>query len=230
MGLHALLEGSGEVWVLRGGLGIVGWGGGGGLAVFVELHVAVWLTVAADAAVTLRVDKRAGVAERAALELPLAKLNGAAAHAQHEALAVVIQSVGTSSKSGIDVGEGHARRYPLLSQGTCVGGVPHLSGRVPCHGRCVMLLEGIYTVVAICRVLLKTHEGKILYSYTSIYHICTQKKKKKGKKNKQILFVYMWMYFYPQSSTEVKVKVTIFNIQTAEINKERVCGLCREKK
>lgn len=38
------------------------------------------------------------------------------------------------------------------------------------------------------------------------------------------------MYLYPQSSTEVKVKLTIINIQIAEINKERVCGLCRQKK
>lgn len=41
----------------------MGRGGGRRLAVFVELHVAVRLTVAADAAVTLRVDKGAGVAE-----------------------------------------------------------------------------------------------------------------------------------------------------------------------
>lgn len=76
-------------------------GGGRGrcLAVFVELHVAVRLTVAADAAVTLRVNERAGVAERAALELPLAQLDGAASHAQHEALAVVVQTVGTCSQS-----------------------------------------------------------------------------------------------------------------------------------
>lgn len=37
------------------------------------------------------------------------------------------------------------------------------------------------------------------------------------------------MYLYSQSATEVKVKLTIINIQTAEINKERVCGLCRKK-
>lgn len=137
-------------------------GGGGGwrLAVFVELHVAVRLTVAADAAVTLRVDKRAGVAERAALELPLAQLDGAAAHAQHEALAVVIQAVGTCSQSGVDVGEGHARWYPLLAQGTCVGGVPHLSGLIPSHGGRVVLLKGVDTVVAICRVLLQTQNRK----------------------------------------------------------------------
>lgn len=190
MGLHALLEGSSEVWVLRGGLRIVRWRRGRGLAVFVELHVAVWLTVAADAAVTLRVDKRAGVTERTALKLPLTKLDGAAAHAQHEALAVVIQSVGTSSKSGIDVGEGHARRYPLLSQGTCVRGVPHLSGRIPCHGRRVVLLEGIYAVVAICGVLLKTQIERFLslisyrmlcpFFHQKVYkaHIHTQNKKK----------------------------------------------------
>ncbi len=130
-------------------------GGGRGrrLAVFVELHVAVRLTVAADTAVTLRVNERAGVAEGAALELPLAQLNGAAAHAQHKALAVVVQTVGTCSQGGVDVGEGHARWYPLLSQGTCVGGVPHFSGLIPSHGRCVVLLKGVDTIVAIRRVL-----------------------------------------------------------------------------
>lgn len=153
MGLHALLEGPGEVWVLRRGLGVVGGGGGRHLAVFVELHVAVRLTVAADAAVALRVDKRAGVAERAALELPLAQLDGAAAHAQHEALAVVVQAVGTRSQSGVDVGEGHARWYALLAQGPRVGGVPHLGGLIPGHGRRVVLLEGVDTVIAICRIL-----------------------------------------------------------------------------
>lgn len=139
-------------------------GGGGGrcLAVFVELHIAIRLTVAADAAVTLRVDKRAGVAERAALELPLAQLDGAAAHAQREALAVVIETVGTCSQSGVDVGEGHARWYPLLAQGTCVGGVPHLSRLISSHGRRVVLLKGIDTVVSICRVLFKTQERKII--------------------------------------------------------------------
>lgn len=115
MGLHALLERPGEVRVLRGGLGVVGWGGGRCLAVFVELHVAVRLTVAADTAVTLRVDKRAWVAERAALELPLAQLNGATAHAQHEALTVVVKAVRSCSQSGVDVSEGHPRGHPLLA-------------------------------------------------------------------------------------------------------------------
>lgn len=87
------------------------------LAVFVKLHVAFRFTVAADAAVTLRVDKGAGVAQRAALELALAQLDGAAAHAQHKALAVVIEAVGTGSQGGVDVGEGHARGNPLLAQG-----------------------------------------------------------------------------------------------------------------
>lgn len=130
MGLHALLKGTGEVRVLRGRLGIVGGRGGRRLAVFVELHVAVRLTVAADAAVALCVDKRAGVAERAALELSLAQLDGAAAHPQHEALAVVVQAVRARSQSGVDVGEGHARRYPLLAQGSSAAWVPHFGGLI----------------------------------------------------------------------------------------------------
>lgn len=163
VGLHALLEWPGEVRVLRGRLGVVGGGGGRRLAVFVELHEAFRLAVAADAAVTLRVDKRAGVAERAALELPLAQLDGAAAHSQREALAVVIESVGAGSQSGVDVGEGHARRHPLLTQGACVGGVPRLGGLSAGHGRRVVLLEGIDAVVAICWVLVK--KGKNDYYY-----------------------------------------------------------------
>lgn len=164
MGLHALLEGPGEVRVLRGGLGIVGGRRGRCLAVFVELHVAVRLTVAADAAVALRVNKRAGVAERAALELPLAQLDGTAAHAQHKALAVVIQTVGACSQRRVDVGERHACWYPLFAQSTRVGGVPHFSGLIPCHGWSVGLFESIDTVIAISRVLLKKHkrERKIL--------------------------------------------------------------------
>ena len=165
MGLHALLQGPCEVRVLRGWLGIVGGGGGRCLAVFVELHIAVRLTVAADAAVTLCVDEGAGVAERAALELPLAELNGAAAHAQHKALAVVVQAVGTCSQGGIDVGEGHASRYSLLAQGTCVGGVPNFCGLIPCHGRRVVLLEGINAVVAVCWVLYKTQERQTIIIY-----------------------------------------------------------------
>lgn len=94
-------------------------GGGRGrrLAVFVKLHVALRFTVAARAAVALRVDKRAGVAQRAALELALAQLDGAAAHAQHKALAVVIKAVRTGPEGGVDVGEGHARGDPLLAEG-----------------------------------------------------------------------------------------------------------------
>lgn len=125
------------------------------LAVFVELHIAIRLTVAADAAVALRVNERAGVAERAALELPLAELDGAAAHAQHEALAIVVQAVGPRPQSGVDVGEGHACRHSLLAEGTGVGGVPRLGALVPCHGRRVVLLEGVDTVIAIRRILLR---------------------------------------------------------------------------
>lgn len=138
-------------------------GGGGGrcLAVLVELHVAVRLTVAADAAVALCVDERAGVTERGALELPLAQLDGAAAHAQHKALAVVVQAVRSCSQSGVDVGEGHACWYPLFAQSSCIGGVPRLCGLTPCHGRCVVFLEGIDTVIAICGVLFQTQGGNV---------------------------------------------------------------------
>lgn len=136
-------------------------GGGGGrrLAVLVELHVAVRLAVAADAAVALRVDEGAGVAERAALELPLAQLDGAAAHSQHEALAVVVQAVGTRSQGGVDVGEGHARRHPLLAQGGRAGRVPHFGGLTARHGRRVVLLKGVDAVVAVCRVLQKNERN-----------------------------------------------------------------------
>ena len=150
----------------------MGGGGSGCFAVFVELHIGVRLTVAADAAVTLRVDKRAGVAERGALELPLAQLDGAAAHAQHEALAVVVEAVGSGSQGGVDVGEGHARWYPLLSQGPCVGGVPHFSGLIPSHGGCVVLLKGIDAVVAICGVLLETQERKKYFLIPHTFTFC----------------------------------------------------------
>lgn len=136
----------------------MGGGRGRSLAVFVKLHVAFRFTVAADAAVTLCVDKGAGIAQRAALELTLAQLNGAAAHAQHKALAVVIKAVGTGPEGGVDVGEGHARGNPLLAQSPCAGGVPGLRGLVPSHGGCVVLLEGVDAVVAVCGVLLKAQE------------------------------------------------------------------------
>lgn len=158
VGLHALLQRPRQVRVLRGGLGIVGGGRGRSLAVFVELHVALRFTVAADAAVTLRVDEGAGVAERGALELALTQLDGAAAHAQHKALAVVIKAIGTGPKSGVDVGEGHAGGNPLLAEGPCAAGVPRLRGLIPSHGGRVVLLEGVDAVVAICWVLLKAHE------------------------------------------------------------------------
>lgn len=158
VGLHALLQRPRQVRVLRGGLGIVGGGRGRSLAVFVELHVALRFTVAADAAVTLRVDEGAGVAERAALELALAQFDGAAAHAQHKALAVVIEAVGPGPQSGVDVGEGHAGGDPLLAEGPSAAGVPRLRGRTPSHGGRVVLLEGVDAVVAICWVLLKAQE------------------------------------------------------------------------
>lgn len=165
MGLHALLEWPGQVWVLRWGLGIVGRGRGWCFAVFIKLHIAFRLTVAADTAVALCVDEWAGVAEWTALELPLTQLDGAAAHAQNKALAVVIQAVRSCSQGGVDVGEGHACRYTLLAQGTSAGGVPHLSGLTPWPGGCVVLLKGVYTVVAICWVLLKQNIYICNYSF-----------------------------------------------------------------
>lgn len=102
------------------------------------------------------------------MELPLAQLDGAAAHAQHKALAVVVQAVGTGPQSGVDVGEGHARWYSLLAQGACVSGVPRLGGLIPCHGGCVVLLEGIHTVVAICGVLLEKKNNNSQYFSVSI--------------------------------------------------------------
>lgn len=73
--LHPPLQGPAGVGVLGRGLGMVG-GGGRGLARLIELHVAVLLAAAADAAVTLRVQEGAAVAERAPLELPLTELDG----------------------------------------------------------------------------------------------------------------------------------------------------------
>lgn len=156
--LHTLLERPREVWVLWGGLGVVGGGRGRSLAVFVKLHIAFRFTVTAHTAVALRVDKWTGVAQRAALELALTQLDGATTHAQHKALAVVIKAVRPSPKSGVDVGEGHARGNPLLAEGPCAGGVPSLRGLIPSHGGCMVLLEGVDAVVAICWVLLKAHK------------------------------------------------------------------------
>lgn len=67
-----------------------------GLAGFVE--------VTAGAAVARGVLERPGIAEFA-----LAQLDGAGAHGQHKAAAVVVQPVvGRGSQRGVDVSEGHA--------------------------------------------------------------------------------------------------------------------------
>lgn len=118
MSLHPPLQGSAGVGVLGRGLGVVG-GGGRGLAGLVELHVAVLLAAAADAAVTLRVQEGAAVAEGAPLELPLAELDGRAAHAQHEPLPVVVEAA-LAAQGAVDVGEGHARGHALLARGAQV--------------------------------------------------------------------------------------------------------------
>ena len=161
MRLHAFLQGPAELrGVLQRRLGVVGGGGGGGrglaAALLVKLHVAVLLVaVAADAAVALRVEEGAGVAQRAPLELALAQLDGAAAHAQHEALAVVVQAVGARAQGGVDVGEGHARGHPLLAQGAGAGGVAGGLGRRVARNRGgVVLFEGVDAVVAVGGVLL----------------------------------------------------------------------------
>lgn len=80
------------------------------------------LAVAADTAVTLRVDDRAGVAEGAPLKLLLAQLHGAAAHCQDQALAVVVQAVGVSTQCAVDGGEGHAGGHSLLPHGQRASG------------------------------------------------------------------------------------------------------------
>lgn len=70
-------------------------------------------------------------------------------------MAVIIETVGTGTQCGVDVSEGHSSGYPLLSRGGTVD-IPHLSGLVPCQGDGggrVVLLEGVYTVVAIRWVL-----------------------------------------------------------------------------
>ena len=157
MCLHALLQRPGQVRVLGRGLGVVGGGGGGGgLAVLVELDVAVLLAVAAHAAVALRIEEGAGVAQRAPLELALAQLDGAAAHAQHKALAVVVQAVRARAQRGVDVGEGHTRGDPLLAHRARGGGVAQLRRLVSRQrdGGCVVLLEGVDAVVAVGGVLL----------------------------------------------------------------------------
>lgn len=145
--LHPPLQGPAGVGVLGRGLGMVG-GGGRGLARLVELHVAVLLAAAADAAVTLRVQEGAAVAERAPLELPLAELDGRAAHAQHEPLPVVVEAA-LAAQRAVDVGEGHARGHPLLARWAQVW---LAAGQRDGGGR-VVLLEGVDAVVAIGGVL-----------------------------------------------------------------------------
>lgn len=153
MGLHAFLQWLGEVRVLGGVVG-----GGRCLAVLFKLHVAILLAIAADTAVALRVHEGAGVAERTPLELPFAKLNGAAAHAQHKSLAVVVQAVGTSTQCIVDVSKGHASGHPLFSQGHGSGGrasdpVCSLVGGQGHGWGGVVLLESVDTVIAIGGVL-----------------------------------------------------------------------------
>ena len=123
-------------------------GGGRGLARLIELHVAVLLAAAADAAVALRVQEGAAVAERAPLELPLTELDGRAARAQHEPLPVVVEAA-LAAQRAIDVGEGHARGHSLLARGAQVG----LAAGQRDGGGGVVLLEGVDAVVAIGGVL-----------------------------------------------------------------------------
>lgn len=94
-------------------------GRGRGFAGFVELYVAVLLAAAADAAVALRVEERAAIAHGPPLEFPLTQLDGAAPHAQDEALAVVVEAV-LPTQGGVDVGEGHACRHALFVGGSQV--------------------------------------------------------------------------------------------------------------
>lgn len=145
--LHPPLQGSAGVGVLGRGLRVVG-GGGGGLAGLVELHVAVLLAAAADAAVTLRVQEGAAVAEGAPLELPLAQLDGRAAHAQHEPLPVVVEAA-LAAQGAVDVGEGHPRGHALLASGAQV----RLAAAQRDGGGRVVLFEGVDTVVAVGGVL-----------------------------------------------------------------------------
>lgn len=144
-------------------------GRGRGLAVLVELHAAVLLAVAAGAAVALSVDEGAGVAERAALKLALAQFDGAAAHAQDEALAVVIQTVGTGAQGVVDVGEGHASGHPLLahshSPSRRAAAYVRTRARGQRHGvGGVVLVEGVDAVVAVSGILLNATEVKSDFS------------------------------------------------------------------
>lgn len=145
--LHPPLQGPAGVGVLGRGLGVVG-RGGGSLAGLVELHVAILLAAAADAAVALRVQEGAAVAEGASLELPLAELDGRTAHAQHEPLPVVVEAA-LATQGAVDVGEGHACGHPLLACGTEV----RLTAGERDGGGRVVLFEGVDTVVAIGGVL-----------------------------------------------------------------------------
>lgn len=119
MSLHPPLQGSTGVGVLGRGLRVVG-RGGRGLAGLVELHVAILLATAADTAVALRVQEGAAVAEGAPLKLPLTKLDGRAAHAQHEPLSIVVEAA-LATQGAVDVGEGHACGHSLLARGAQVG-------------------------------------------------------------------------------------------------------------
>lgn len=135
----------------------MGGGGGRGLAGLVELHVAFLLAAAADAAVALRVEEGAGIAERAPLELPLTQLDGAAAHTEYKALAVVVEAVGAGAQRGVDVGEGHARGHPLLARRGGCRGAPQfrcLVGRQGDGGSGVVLFKRVHAVVAVGRILL----------------------------------------------------------------------------
>lgn len=145
--LHPPLQGSTGVGVLGRGLGVVG-RGGRGLAGLIELHVAVLLAAAADTAVALRVQEGAAVAEGAPLKLPLAKLNGRAAHAQHEPLSVVVEAA-LATQGAVDVGEGHACGHALFA---CRTQVWLAAGQGDGWGR-VVLFEGVDAVVAIGGVL-----------------------------------------------------------------------------
>ena len=145
--LHPPLQGPAGVGALRRGLGVVG-GAGRGLARLVELHVAVLLAAAADAAVALRVQERAAVAERAPLELPFAQLDGRAACAQHEPLPVVVEAA-LAAQRAVDVGEGHARGHALPARGAQV----RLAAGQRDGGGRVVLLEGVDAVVAVGGVL-----------------------------------------------------------------------------
>lgn len=147
MCLHPPLQGPAGVRVLGRRLGMVG-GGGGSLAGLVKLHVAVLLAAAADAAVALGVEEGAAVAHGAALELTLAQLDGAAAHAQHEALAVVVEAA-LPAQGAVDVGEGHAGGHTLLVGRAQVG----RAARQRDGWGGVVLLEGVDAVVAIGGVL-----------------------------------------------------------------------------